>query len=454
MKPFFLGVLLVLVFLSGVAWWISPRPVQDGKIVLTWCSDDNPARREQIDLFNRTHPRYRLQLDPANNGMEKVIVQSEAKVGPDLFDSYSAFQSSAFIKSGIAWDITDRLRDAGVDLRNDAWRAALPLVMHEGRVYGFPRNAGTDAVFYNRTLFEQNGVPEPKERLTAEEFLVLAKKLTVRDTDGRVKQFGFMFSWGQWQFFMKQWGGRMYSADGTRCEVDCPETVAAMQFLQDLVWKHNIAPTPLQESAMATSGGWGSGALTWFGGGRAAMAYGGRWWLCLLRDKDNYQNLKLGAVEVQFGPKRQYMGYCGVVMINKNSPRREQAFDFIKFMAGKEYNELINHQADALGPMKKYVETDLFLHDPAFPAEDFNQVWRDVMALGEPQEMCDFINGAVAELIINEQLDLLKNNQKSAEEAMKAAARQINAVIEKNLKKSKALKTRYDKVKAGKDAAS
>jgi len=136
-------------------------------------------------------------------------------------------------------------------------------------------------------------------------------------------------------------------------------------------------------------------------------------------------------------------------MINLKSPRREQALDFLKYMAGREYNELINHQADGLGPVKKFADTEQFLHDPEFPEEDSNQVWRDVMALGAPQETCEFINGAVADRIINEQLDLMRNNQKTAEDAMKSAARRINVEIEKNLRKNRTLKVRYDSIKAG-----
>ena len=144
------------------------------------------------------------------------------------------------------------------------------------------------------------------------------------------------------------------------------------------------------------------------------------------------------------------MGYCGAVMINRSSPRREQALDFIRYMAGREFNELINHQADGLGPVKKFVDTDAYLHDPAFPEEDFNQVWRETMELGEPQETCEFVNGAVAERIISTQLDLVRSNQKPAAAAMQAAARQINEQIDKKLRSNKVLKRRYDAIQAAK----
>jgi hypothetical protein len=51
---------------------------------------------------------------------------------------------------------------------------------------------------------------------------------------------------------------------------------------------------------------------------------------------------------------------------------------------------------------------------------------------------------------LGEQFDLVRNNQKTAAEAMKTAAQQINSQIEKNVKKFKAMKTRYDALRAGK----
>src|SRR5690349_15411783 len=107
MKLLFALILIALIALSAVAWVIRPKDVEDGKVQLAWVSDDNPVRKEQIDLFNRTDPACHLTLDPANNDMSKVIVQSVGGVGPDLFDCFNAAQLSAYVKSGIAWDLTD-----------------------------------------------------------------------------------------------------------------------------------------------------------------------------------------------------------------------------------------------------------------------------------------------------------------------------------------------------------
>jgi len=98
MKYVFLLTFTGLILLSIVAWLIQPSRDTHGKIPLVWISDPNPARREQIALFNQLYPQYELKLDPSNSGMEKVIVQSLAGVGPDLFNAYDGSQLSAYVK--------------------------------------------------------------------------------------------------------------------------------------------------------------------------------------------------------------------------------------------------------------------------------------------------------------------------------------------------------------------
>ena len=454
MKYVFAAIFSLLVVLSVVARAIRPKPPGEGKIPLTWVSDDNPARRQQIDLFNQLHPDHHLTLDPNNTGMQKVIVQCIGGVGPDIFDCYNAFQLSAYVKSGIAWDLTEKFAEAGIDVATECWAAGLPIMVYEGRVYGFLNNASVNAIWINKGIFDDCGIPypkpDPKTGWTWDEFLPLARRLTVRDAKGRVKHFGLMMDWWGWNHFVNQWGGRVYSPDGTRCVLDCPETIAAIQFMQDLIYKHKVSPDPVQEAAMRSAGGWGSGTITFFGGGKAAMALGGRWWLCTLR---KYEKLRLGAVESPHGPHRHFWAYGRTSLINKNGPRREEAFAFLKYLASREFSELINHQADALAPVKKHCYTDLYLRDPEFPDEDFNAMWRDIVEYGSPSEDSPFVNGNVAGRILNKQLDLVKSNEKDAAAAMRDAARLINAEIHKTLDRVPSLRKRYGALVAGRGAA-
>jgi multiple sugar transport system substrate-binding protein len=441
MKAFFLITFCVLVLLSVVAWQIQPAP-PEGKIPLVWVSDDNPARREQISLFNDLHPNYDLRLDPRANqaGMEKVMLQCLAGVGPDLFDAYSPSELDAFVRSGVAWDVTEELAKRAIDMEKDVWPAILPTGIREGRVYGFPANVAVDAIWVNKDLFDAAGEPYPEGPWTWEEFIEVAQRLTLRDERGRIKQFGFLCDWWQWPQFIMLFGGQLYAENGTRSAVDSPEAIEAIQFMHDLMYVHHVMPTPVDEATMATAGGWGSGTITYFGAGKGAMALGGRWWLCTLRD---YEGLNLGVVEIPRMSDTAYRAYGRATVVNRYSPRREQALDFLVYEAGKDYNDLINRQADAVAAVMRYNYTPEFLQNPEHPEEDYNEVWRDVIRYGEADVWSPFVNGQAANRILTKQLDLVKNDQKSAADALRDAAREIHKEMAKTLERDPSLRIKY-----------
>ncbi|UCH34572.1 MAG: hypothetical protein JSV65_18955, partial [Armatimonadota bacterium] len=190
-------------------------------------------------------------------------------------------------------------------------------------------------------------------------------------------------------------------------------------------------------------GGWGSGTITFFAGGKGAMALGGRWWLCTMR---SYEGLRLGVAECPYGRIRVFRGYGRATLVNRNSPRRHHALEFLRYEAGKPYNDIINHQADALSPVIRYTYTPEFLHDPEYPEEDFNAVWRDVMQYAQPEDISPFVNGQAAARILNKQLDLVKNDQKPVAAALRDAARKVNEEIADNLERDPTLRAAYRKL--------
>ncbi|HZO91487.1 MAG TPA: extracellular solute-binding protein [Chthonomonadaceae bacterium] len=464
MKKLFGIIFGALILLSVLAWRLQPPP--DGKLV--WVSDDNPRRKEQIALFEQeqhagllnppggpTHPPTGLKLDPSNADMEKVIVQSLGGVGPDLFDCYDGKQLSAYVRSGVALDVTQALKQRGISI-DDVWEAVRPCFVYDGRIYGWPTNAGVDALWLNKAIFEQEGIPLPHVKSwTWEQFLPLAQRLTKRDSAGHVIRYGFLADWQPlWMNCLLQWGGHIYNRDGTRCIIDSPEAIAGIQFAHDLIYKYRVMPSPIEEASLSGQGGWGQGTIKWFEAGKGAMALGGRWWLCTLRDQTHpMQNgkllpptLRLGAVECPHGPYRLFHGYGRATLINATSPRAKEALDFLVYMSRKPYNDLINAQADALAPMKSYCNTPEYFHDPKYPEEDYNDVWYRVMAAGVPEEVSPFVDGQAVQRILDVQMDLVKSDQKSAAEALHTAAQKINAEIQKMIAQDPTLRRRYEQL--------
>lgn len=446
MRAFFSITLAILFVLSVVAWRINPEPPGGDRTTLVWSTDNNPTRQAQVDLFNQLNPDLFLTIDPNNLEQQKVIVQSHGGVGPDIFDTYGKANLEAYVRSGIAYDITEAMRGAGIEVEKIIWPVAVPSCVYEGRVYGFPCNVNANAIWFNKDLFDEAGVPYPREGWTWEELIETGKKLTKRDSRGRIKQFGFYWSWNSWNErndLIYSFGGTVFNELGTRVVLDSPEAKAAMRLAYDLMYTHRIMPTPVDEAALSTQGGWGSGGITYLMGGRVAMAFGGRWWLNLIRKEK--PDLRLGVVEMPYAKVKTVVGGARCALVNAKSPRREVAIRFIQYLASPEYNQLLNDQADALAPVMASSYTDRFLKNPEYPNEDNNHIWREVVRRSRPDELNPFLRGA--ELTpISTQFDLVKADLKEPEKAMEDAARAGNERIRRVARTRPALGRLYQEL--------
>lgn len=445
MKYVFLALTALLSILSGIAYVWRPAPPDD-RIQLVWATDDNPVRRAQLQAFNEQNPTYRVKIDPTPVGLEKVIVQCLAGVGADLIDAYDGFQLAAYVRSGIALDITEEMAIRGID-PDDYWPALEPLYMLNGRICGLPRNAHAPAIWYNKDLFDEAGIPYPEKGWTWSEFVSTAQSLTVRDAQGRPVRFGFSSSKTAFEYtiqlVLQLYGASVYTPEGTAAAIDTPEAAAAFDFVKDLIYTFHVMPTPAEEVSLANAGGWGmAGGITQFGSGQAAMALGGRWWLCILRLPD-YRDLRLGAVEIPHDEGEHILGGGAGVTINSHSEHIDGALEFLEYLHGPTYNHLTNSEADAIAPVMQYSYTDDFLQNPEYPDEDFHEVWREAMRIAAPAEMSPYVAGQrVAQLFIV-QTDLLRLNKKSGTEAARDLAEDINEAIVEQLRIDPELRKQY-----------
>jgi multiple sugar transport system substrate-binding protein len=441
MKSLFATAVCAMLALSVVAWRSQADAGKDTRTVLLWTSDDNPTRKGQYGLFNQEDRQYRVVLDPANAGVEKAIVQSLAGVGPDLIDAYTAFDLGAYVKSGIAMDLTEELKHRGIDVRRDCFKGILGAAVYDGRVYGVPADMSVDAVWYHRDIFAREHVPPPVGHCRWEDLARLAQRLTLRDHQGRIARYGLLFSFSDWRLFFRTYGAHVFTPDGAHAAIDQPEAIAAVEMMRDLIYRYHVSPSPQDEQSMSSQGGWGSGTIAWFGADppRGAMAIGGRWWLAQMR---NYKNQDFGVVESPNGGVRAYFGYGRATLINRNSRHLDGALRFLTYLATPMYNRLVNDDADGICAFRAFAQGKAFDFNPAYPRERDNAVWRTASELAKPDEASPYVDGATVGRLVSRQLDLVSNGAKSPAEAMRSAAREIDAEIAKAIADDPALAAR------------
>ncbi|MBN2641743.1 MAG: extracellular solute-binding protein [Victivallales bacterium] len=472
-------ILLLLLIMSTAAVLLSPKVSKDGKIPLVWVSASVPDREEQVRVFNELHPEYRLSIDPGNTGITKIIVQCSANMGGDIIDFVSESNIQTFTEAGILMDLTPHADKMGFGLDTLA-DSVKPLVLAKEldengniveRQITYPLNVFHTYIIYNKNIFDQYGIPYPPEDLTWDEYIELAKKLTIMDEDSRVPRiFGAMGA--DYNTILWGMGGRVMNDDGTRCELDSDVAVKAMVFYHDLHFKNKVEPLPLVRSGITSAQGGNASDYNLLGNGQLAMAWGARWYLMMLRPYVRQQRelkerwMKENPGKKYTGPEPIRFGACMVPRfkgaprftrtggrtagINSKSQHRLEALEFLRYAAGKEYNMSMCEIADCKPPNKAYYKPEL-LYSKEFPEEkEVHDMCLKTIPYGRVTPRSPFVNNSVIDRIMNKTLQAVKIGENLTEEDIrvlcKSTADQINAEIKRNIERNPQLKKFYDKV--------
>jgi ABC-type glycerol-3-phosphate transport system substrate-binding protein len=137
-----------------------------------------------------------------------------------------------------------------------------------GAVQALPELAHgvNDCLFFNRTMFEEEGIDPPDDAWTLDDLLVAARNLTGGD------RFGFRPASGSYSNIRNltlPWGGELINEDGTQSLIEDDAVKQAIRWHHDLYFKEKVAPTAAElagglnqmflagKVASYASGGWG-----------------------------------------------------------------------------------------------------------------------------------------------------------------------------------------------------
>jgi len=455
MKWVFLGVLALAVGLYVVAKVTMPVVKSEGVVTLVWATDENPARKEQLDLFRAWYlkkygEKIDVRIDPANTQSNKVVVQSVAGTGPDMFDLFARPTLEAYVQSGIILDVTDEAKKH--DFYYDkVWESVHPSFVYQGRQYGFPDNAVGSGFFYHKDLFDQAGVPYPKPGWTWNDFLKIAPKLTKKRPDGQ-KQFALYNADPLSMIYQN--GGRIFNENATKCIIDSPKALYALQFYADLREKGYI-PSASDIASQASSGGWGTGGTNLFAAKFYAMSLAGRYWL-IQYTKDTEAALQrgekapynLGVADIpQFTEQHGFAG-ARVTGINRNGKQIKYALRFIEFLASEPFNKQINRSFDAMATVKEYCQGPTGIADGPAPLPGLeianDDTWVRSMRYSKESDYSPFISTNRWRTLWPETLGLMDAGQATPKQVLSTFEKLVNEEIQRNIKRDPDLRMKYN----------
>lgn len=311
------------------------------------------------------------------------------------------------------------------DFRKDA----VALYQWEGGLYALPRDYGDQNLFLNLDIFGKAGIEPPpvewtEKTFTFDKFLEIAQKLTIKK-DNKTEQWGFLVNrgWRPWASWVYNNGGTVVKRDdkgvATAISLDEGPAVEALQFLQDLMYKHQVAPRPDIESEM--------GGFELFASGKVAMMINNP---SAVNQYRTIQAFKWDIATLPIGKasKRGTGGGGSGWAAGASTKSPQMAWEFLKFISSPEA-ELEEVAAGATTPSLTAVVTgDKFL-DPSKPpknAKGFAQaqeyIVRDPVHVRWPE---------VSQRIVTPAMDQLWSNAKPAAEIVKAIKTEGDALFAK-----------------------
>ncbi|MFC0470665.1 ABC transporter substrate-binding protein [Halalkalibacter kiskunsagensis] len=309
-----------------------------------WRNYGNPAENQAyeklISNFEEAHPNILIDMQPIQYSDYELRLRTELAAGtpPDVL-AIDSPNLALYANAGSLLSIDKYMREEG-DLE-DIPEATLNGMIFQNEIYLAPLVESSIALFYNKHLFKEAGVPFPSEDpdnpMTWEEVLEIARKVNNPEKEVYGIDPAHGFGDGESPAYYKmpllwQFGASVLSADGTTASgyLDSQEAIEALQFYQDLYYKEGVASIELPPDPFET--------------GHLAMTVIGSWHLTEL--EDNHQ-LKL---EEDFGvaplPKANHQvvpngGWS--LGISSKTKYPDEAWKFIRYMTSYE-------------GMKKYVE--------------------------------------------------------------------------------------------------
>jgi multiple sugar transport system substrate-binding protein len=302
------------------------------------------VREACIADFATKNPHIKIdgELVPEDGMGEKILTQLAGGAAPDLV-YFNNTPLPLYATNNVLIPLDDyAARDATTFAPEDFFAGPLGDMSYDGKVYGFPYYSGPWMVIYNKSMFDELGVPYPStfakgyeddsDEWTWDNLLLLAQQLVsgegVDKTWGYVPVRSLAVAANSW---MASNGAKPWSDDKTQCLLNSPESVEAHQFQVDMVVTHKCAPSQAELEGLPDN----------FKSGKIGM------YRMLRAATPGYKDItfELGEVVQPKGPAGRFtVDGPNAVGILTSCQFKDEAWEFCRYLPGDKPNVLGGQQ--------------------------------------------------------------------------------------------------------------
>ncbi|GGG19443.1 ABC transporter substrate-binding protein [Paenibacillus aceti] len=314
------------------------------------------------------------------------------------------------------------------------------------KLYGLTPSFYGNAVFYNKDLFDKYGVEAPHEGMSWQDILDLARRFPT-DGDEKTRVYGYGDNYpltidNLISNIANSEGLMNVNTETMKVTVDTDSWKRVFQLAIDTD-KAGVVFNPKGDEGFTGGSMEDYYQSQPFLMGRAAITVGYPYMLQNLKEAKerlkDYKSFELGIVSGPIDPADPTSTYNSnlndIFAINSASPNKDAAWDFIKFVNGEDYARVKSRSGgDLMTRMgfKKEIEGQSL--DPFYALKPkMNKRYRNMDKL--PDNFMGEYN-----TILNRELELVKDNKKTLDEALKVIQSEAQTALDKGLKEKEANK--------------
>lgn len=428
----YIAIFVIAVIILGVYLIKTQHISHKGMTVIRWSVDNNPIRSLGIASYEKKRQDIHIVLDP-NADIQIVLTQLAGDVPPDIITAYTIEHFRRYVRLGLLEDLTPYIKKYNMPI-DKIHKELKDFVYCDNKIYGIPENGGPLCLIYNKDVFDDAGMPYPTNDMTWDELRETAKKLTkYKYINGRkIPDIKGLMTVEDPEFWLRMYGGKLFSEDGRKCLIDSPEAIKGLKMFETMRMKDHSIPTASEAANLSNQGGWSIESLPVVQG-KAAMLIHGRFTVVNLR-KFYSKGARIGLVRCPKCPSENNLLYSKSYCIPKTSKHKEEAAKFLAYILSEENQKNITNYGDGWcavnSPELRITEE----YNPDFPNEDTNKELLKDWNICAPCEVSPWINTIDYMTVWQREVDKVWVGEQSMEQACRNAARDINKIIERNIK--------------------
>lgn len=254
-------------------------------------------------------------------------------------------------------DVITPISDIATSAEDKAWidsfyEGFMVDTRFDGKVYSIPFQRSTPVFYYNKDAWRAAGLDPEVTPKTWDEMVEMGKKLTIKDANGNVTQWGTRIPnlglAGAWLFggLVKSKGDVLSTDTGTEARFDTEAAKASLEFMLRLADEEVMAP----------------GGITWgdtpkaFLEGQAASIWTSTGNLAFINENAEF-DWGVGFLPGGDGPGAPVGGGNFYIFKDISDEEREAALDFVKFMTTPENQAIWSMATGYVAPSQAAWET-------------------------------------------------------------------------------------------------